>query len=201
MTATFTAKLSNPLHESVPQWMIGEYANMVVTGFLARAEFREIQAITGEGEFSTIFTDLSSSADLLITKIDIHGFQGAYAGSTKVPDYALRPRPHAGNGCNTMPTIVCEVGYSQSNPILLSNVELWLVGGGPTVSLVILVRFLRRKSRAACRVQVYRRDAITQLPVLQIEHVRGNPPRPTFTLLTCSLGSVGLNPERDHSSY
>ena len=54
-----------------------------------------------------------------------------------------------------MPTIVCEVGYSESLPRLMEGMKLWLLGGRPTVSQVILAKFLHRGARVACKVEVH----------------------------------------------
>ena len=193
------------LHESVPRWMFDQRALMLGAGFLTPAELQDIEEIRQERKFPTIFTDLSSSAYfLLLTKIVIHAFQGPYAGSAKVTDAGWRPASAEKNGGNGMPTIACEMGYSESYPQLLKDMEVGMVGGSPTVSVCILVKFpLRTQARVACRVEVYRRDPTTQLPVAGATHVRDsdNLPRPAFTLLTCRLGFVGPGTRHSHPDH
>ena len=134
----------------------------------------------------------------------INTFQGPYAGSAKIADAGWRPAPTEENGWNDMPTIVCEVGYSESNPRLLNDMEFWMVGGSPTVSVCLLVKFyLRTAARVACRIDVYRRHPTTGLPVIDATHVRDsdNLSRPTFTLLTCRLGFVGTDTRHHHPDH
>ena len=115
-----------------------------------------VNIIVGKSKFSMIFTDLSSSAYfLLITTIDIKVFQGPYARSTMEPDAGFRLKLY--------PDDRLRGGLLAVVPRLLEDMELWLVGSNPTVSMVILAKFLRRgAARVACKVEVYQRDPITQ---------------------------------------
>ena len=62
-TTTLSAKMASDLHESVPLWIVDERTNMRDTGFLSYGEYKRMVVITNTSKFSTIFTDLSSSAD------------------------------------------------------------------------------------------------------------------------------------------
>ena len=150
--------------------MMYELTNMRDTGFLSYGEYKDIELITGEGKFSTIFTDLSTSAVFLLNhKIAIAGFGGRYAHAGKGADAALRPENL------DVPTIVVEVGYIQSLPSLHMDMDHWLRGGSPTVAMVIQSNFLvREPARVACQLMVHRLDPVTQEPALTATHVRDN---------------------------
>lgn len=82
------------------------------------------------------------------------GFVGKYASSVKQPVFALVPQGQ------DMPTVVCEVGLSETYPQLLCDLQLWMEGGAGNPSLAVLVEFNQRcNNTVAGYVEVFEFDA------------------------------------------
>jgi hypothetical protein len=73
--------------------------------------------------------------------------------SFKEPDAYIQPK-----GC-PLPTVVFEVGYSESYPRLLRDKDLWLVGAAAHVNVVVLIKWsLLTQSRIKGRLEVWRKN-------------------------------------------
>jgi hypothetical protein len=93
-------------------------------------------------------------------------FTGPYANSRKEPDYCLKPANEY------QPSLVIEMGWTESHRELMEDMRLWMVGGHPYVKIVIIIKFaLRRRSNEVTgKVGLYVPDAAGN-PVLQQEAV------------------------------
>ena len=107
----------------------------------------------------------------------VYAFLGHDPSTTKAADAALRPPGRVPGVFDLMPTIVFEAGFSQSSASLERKIDLWLRGGYPTLTVVILVDFRVRgpgRDRVAGQVRVYKFDSHAQEPVLTASSVRDN---------------------------
>jgi len=102
------------VHDCHQDWVGNELDSMLIQGFLTVPEKR-----------------------LLCTRVGttFEGFLPPYSLSSKEPDLCLRPNTQ------NIPTIAIESGWSESWPHLYNDMRLWLIGGAPTVKLVILLRW------------------------------------------------------------
>jgi hypothetical protein len=83
--------------------------------------------------------------------------------SFKEPDAYIQSK-----GC-ALPTVVFEVGYSESYPRLLRDKDLWLVGAAAHVNVVILIKWsLLTQSRMKGRVEVWRRNQAAPLTFVRV---------------------------------
>lgn len=121
------------LHNSVTTWLFHELYLLRSSGALTVNEFSSLE-ITHDTTFEMIYPP--------------------YQGSRKQPDLSVQP-----NTLNTVvPPLVVEVGYSQSYPSLLRDVDLWLIGGCPDVKAVILVKWTCDRQRVRGQAEIWKRD-------------------------------------------
>jgi hypothetical protein len=76
----------------------------------------------------------------LVTNQTFTGFEGRYAGSSKLPDLALLSRNAAGV---IEPKFILEAGLSEQYEQLVQDAKLWLEGTR-NVSIVVLVKFTEK---------------------------------------------------------
>ncbi|OJD13249.1 hypothetical protein AJ78_06271 [Emergomyces pasteurianus Ep9510] len=94
------------------------------------------------------------------------GFTAPYADSSKEPDTYFLP------GNQPLPTVVIETGWSESWSRLNADKDLWLVGGGGAVQLVMLIIWTKvTGNRIKGDLQVHGRDPAGNVVLLQAESI------------------------------
>ncbi|KAJ5363727.1 uncharacterized protein N7496_009440 [Penicillium cataractarum] len=95
-----------------------------------------------------------------------------FTKSKKQPDCFLRPL-----GSSSLPPIVLEVGWSESRPRLIEDMELLLQGGGGQIQVVILINWSLRqnKTKVAGTVELWRLGQNGQPSLQQSESIFPSP--------------------------
>ncbi|KAJ5907936.1 hypothetical protein N7495_000618 [Penicillium taxi] len=141
-------------------------------------------------------------------------------GQKKEPDALLisKRAPSTSPGKSPLPSIVVEIGFSQSYKSLKENARRILIGASPTAQLVILVKFFCRNPGIAIRLEVWRLNAagipncdeernifpIQQEPPTYLRYpcrafwIRSGVPNPKFQ---GSLSPRLQRPARHHSNH
>ncbi|EAW16612.1 uncharacterized protein NFIA_059670 [Aspergillus fischeri NRRL 181] len=121
----FHVTMPTGLHMSVLPWLKNEFALAGQSGFFSVRENSSLPMSSG-------------------TRFD--SFAPPYAMSFKEPDAYIQPKRLP------LPTVVFEVGYSESYPRLLRDKDLW-------VNVVILIKWsLLAQSRIKGRVEAWRKN-------------------------------------------
>ncbi|EGC41924.1 conserved hypothetical protein [Histoplasma capsulatum var. duboisii H88] len=146
VTRVLTARIMpTRIHDCHHDWLVKELYHMGTEGFLTAAEIDELKIQTG-----TTF----------------RGFTAPYTHSSKEPDTYLLPDD------KPLPTIVVETGWSESWPRLYADKDLWLMGGGGAVQLVMLIKWTKiTGNRIKGDLQVHGRDPAGNVVLLQAESI------------------------------
>ncbi|OXV07042.1 hypothetical protein Egran_05192 [Elaphomyces granulatus] len=102
------------VHDCHQEWVRDEMAGWLNLGLLTFDEFRYLRTRVG-------------------TTIDF--LYPPYAGSRKEPDLLIRPDNQR------LPVLVIETGWSESTSRLMSDMNLWLVGGNGAVKVTIILKW------------------------------------------------------------
>ncbi|KKZ59940.1 hypothetical protein EMCG_05231 [[Emmonsia] crescens] len=161
------------------EWISNEMADMQASGFLTLAERKYLRLRVG-----TTFQN----------------FQGPYAFSSKEPDLAILPN------AQPLPTIVVESCWSESDPKLQQDVQLWLEGGAPTVQLVMLLEWSKSSAtQVKGRIEVHGRNSAGTIGLLQAENIfpiSSESPQPTIAVTRGQLfGSAVFAGRNTFDSY
>ncbi|KAB8262801.1 hypothetical protein BDV32DRAFT_147345 [Aspergillus pseudonomiae] len=126
--------MSSHLHDIIVAWGSNELAGAVATSFFTKPELSEV---------------------LLLATCRFDNFPIPWQSVYKEPDVVFVYGPM------NLPTVLVEVGYSQSWPSLLQDKDLWFQAV-PTVNVVILVKWNRRTNgRVAGYLELFRRRSPT----------------------------------------
>ena len=127
-------------------------------GSITIAEYRLLIQETGTRKYACL---PANSRSLNTEESD---FVGAYAGSSKEPDFSISHQ-HL-----NFPHLVVESGWSESFPRLRNDKNLWINGGGGKVRVVLLFKWSARlNNRVAGVIEVWVGDAAGNDSLAQTE--------------------------------
>ncbi|KAJ5985693.1 hypothetical protein N7522_012889 [Penicillium canescens] len=130
-TGNLTIKIPTPLHNCAQTWFQDARDKWIEAGLLTTAEKRMMKAQVAD--------------TITLTR-------GVYANSWKEPDVHVNV-----HGLN-LPTLCFEVGYSESKPLLESDMRRLLIGGQGDISAVILIKWYKRRAGVAGMIELWRLD-------------------------------------------
>lgn len=154
-----TLKIPSFTHEAPLAWFFDQLLQWNFNGQLTQVEVRRVRVMASPRVTAQ--------------------FPG-YVGDEKEPDTYITPR---GNPATGHPTVVMEVGFSQTYSSLVQAAKVWLEGVGPTVRKVILIKFFRCKSGIAGTIELWGRDTTGNARMVwsnRIFPVRGPVERPIY---------------------
>ncbi|KAB8208231.1 hypothetical protein BDV34DRAFT_222700 [Aspergillus parasiticus] len=165
LNQTFSVKMPTHTHNAVNHWGSHELFCAGLTGFFTLVDVQEI-SMSSTCRFNSFPTP----------------WQNVY----KSPDLVFVYGP------TQLPTVVFEVGYSQTWPSLLKDKDLWFQCAANVNVIVLLKWNLRKRKRVAGYIEVFRRFG-PSIPRIQIFPV---PPAPaaapqTFTFYRHEFYPVG----------
>lgn len=181
--------MSRFFHNCAIEWLSDSKTDWVSSGPLNTTEMRLVQV---QGNTSTLFQ--SAFLITLLRSVALEITEGPYRGTRKEPD-ALFHVPH-----QTHPTLVVDVGWSESYEDLLDGMNRLLIGSDGKINVAFIVKFTRHLELPVSGiVKLYRLDP-QGYPRLEQNEVlfpmpAGDPPQ----LLTGRLGELcaGTGPGRD----
>ncbi|CRG90861.1 hypothetical protein PISL3812_07907 [Talaromyces islandicus] len=152
------------IHECLASWMGTMAIEMGIAGFLTLQDVNDL-----------LFLPIAES----------RSFRGQYQGSIKQPDYTIRP------AVATMPTIVCESGWSESAAKLREDMRIWLIGGRPHVQAVFVAEFSKRRDgRVAGIVEQFEPDPNGDIRSVQKENIFPAPSNAAQQRMTITRGHI-----------
>ncbi|KAI3212792.1 hypothetical protein CBS147311_365 [Penicillium roqueforti] len=152
------------------------------SGFFKQSlySFLVLTSVTEEWNFNGQLTQVEVRRVRVMASPRVTAQFPGYVGDEKEPDTYITPR---GNPATGHPTVVMEVGFSQTYSSLVQAAKVWLEGVGPTVRKVILVKFFRCKSGIAGTIELWGRDTTGNARMVwsnRIFPVRGPVERPIY---------------------
>ncbi|KAK2747704.1 hypothetical protein FQN55_004874 [Onygenales sp. PD_40] len=144
LTQILTARVRpTNVHDCHQEWLDDEIYLMTRAGFLTHLEKRSLRMRVGTS---------------------YQGFAPPYTSSSKQPDTCIVPDDLR------LPTVVIETGWTESWPRLNADKDLWLVGGGGSVELVLLIRWSKLVgNKVKGEIQAHGRNAAGNIVLLQTE--------------------------------
>ncbi|CDM35226.1 hypothetical protein CBS147339_6998 [Penicillium roqueforti] len=130
-TGTFMIKMPTPLHNCALIWFQDARDKWIEAGLLTTAEKRMMKAQVAD--------------TITLTR-------GVYANCRKEPDVHVNV-----HGLN-LPTLCFEIGYSESKPLLESDMRRLLIGGQGEITAVILIKWFKRRAGVAGTIELWRLD-------------------------------------------
>ncbi|OQD68709.1 hypothetical protein PENDEC_c032G04183 [Penicillium decumbens] len=131
-TKSFLIKMPTPIHNSVSLWLHRVLTECLLNGIFNAVEMKLI----GPGADDTINLP-----------------NGIFANTKKQPDAQLLVEGLM------YPTVCLEIGWSESQVHLESDMNRLLIGGQGEINVVILLKWYKRKAGVGGQIQVWRLDA------------------------------------------
>ncbi|KAL7272388.1 hypothetical protein RUND412_004810 [Rhizina undulata] len=131
---------------SIHRLIVHCYSGAIHQAFMCTM-FREKRAMYAGGFLNDDMRLLFGS------NLTVNGFSRRFRDSCKIPDWYIRRRGEY------IPTLICEVGWTQPYSDLIQNAKLWLEGSKGAVRLVVIVYITEEKNPSEPQNPSRARDA------------------------------------------